>query len=173
MSTVPFKAPLLFPCIKEWWAYVIVTPEDNKIIVLSKGNSKGLTDSMPIGGQWVPISTLGDTALWKYAQKIPKKKRASDIIKRATPIFKPLCTARVWDPKYVPSVIISLNQNDIDAIKLSNPTNKPYIANIKPWKLNTAVVVTVNREKLVNIGHGDGDTRWKGWDWNLFIYSVI
>jgi hypothetical protein len=21
----PYKAPLLFPCIKEWWAYVTVT----------------------------------------------------------------------------------------------------------------------------------------------------
>lgn len=31
----------------------------------------------------------------------------------ATPIFKPLCTAKVWLPKYVPSDIISLNQKDI------------------------------------------------------------
>jgi hypothetical protein len=42
-----------------------------------------------------------------------KKKKASETINSATPMFKPLCTAKVWLPKYVPSEITSLNQNDI------------------------------------------------------------
>jgi hypothetical protein len=46
----PYKAPLLFPCIKEWCAYVTVTPEDNNITVLSNGNSNGLIGSIPRGG---------------------------------------------------------------------------------------------------------------------------
>jgi len=40
VKTNPYKAPALFPCIKEWWAYVTVTPLDNNITVLSKGNSR-------------------------------------------------------------------------------------------------------------------------------------
>ena len=34
----------------------------------------------------------------------------------ATPMFNPLCTARVWLPKYVPSETTSLHQKDIDKI---------------------------------------------------------
>jgi hypothetical protein len=52
-----------------------------------------------------------------------KKNKASDTINKPTPRFNPLCTARVWLPKYVPSAIISLNHNDIDninAIRLKN-----------------------------------------------------
>lgn len=67
--------------------------------VLSKGNSKGLTASIPAGGQWAPISIVGDKALWKKAQNIAKKNNASDTINRATPMFKPFWTASVWLPK--------------------------------------------------------------------------
>ena len=42
--------------------------------MLSKGNSKGLTASIPAGGQWAPSSTVGDSALWKKVQKMAKKK---------------------------------------------------------------------------------------------------
>ena len=93
MYTSPYKAPLLFPCINEWWEYVTVKPEDNNITVLSKGSSKGLTASIPDGGQCAPISMVGDNALWKKVQKMAKKNKASDTMNNPTPIFKPLCTA--------------------------------------------------------------------------------
>ena len=32
---------------------------------------------------------------------------------------------------------------------------------------NTVVVVKTNKLKLVYKGHGDGDTKWKGWSWKL------
>lgn len=99
VNNIPYKVPLLLPCIIEWCAYVTVTPDDNNITVLSAGNSKGLIASIPIGGQCAPISTVGDKELWKYAQNMAKKKRASDTINSATPIFKPLCTANVWLPR--------------------------------------------------------------------------
>ena len=92
------------------------TTDDNNITVLSKGNSKGLIASIPIGGHWAPNSTVGDNALWKNAQNIAKKNNASDTINKATPIFNPLCTANVWFPKYVPSLITSRHQNDIEEI---------------------------------------------------------
>jgi hypothetical protein len=82
--------------------------------VLSKGNSKGFIASIPIGGHWAPNSTVGDKALWKKAQKIAKKNNASDIINIATPIFNPFCTANVWLPKYVPSLITSRHQKAIE-----------------------------------------------------------
>lgn len=95
MAIKPYKAPLLFPCINEWWLYVIVTPLDNSSTVLSRGNSKGSTASIPIGGHCAPSSTVGDKALWKKAQKIAKKNNASDAINKAIPIFNPFCTANV------------------------------------------------------------------------------
>jgi hypothetical protein len=63
VTIVPYKAPFLLPCINEWCAYVIVTPEDNNIIVFNKGNSKGFTACIPNGGHCAPNSTLGDIAL--------------------------------------------------------------------------------------------------------------
>ena len=98
VTAVPYKAPFLLPCIKEWWAYVIVTPEDNNNIVFNNGNSKGLTACIPNGGHCAPNSTLGDIALWKNAQNIAKKKKTSDIINKPTPKFNPFCTALVWLP---------------------------------------------------------------------------
>lgn len=145
----PYKAPLLFPCIKEWWAYVTVTPEDNSITVLSKGNSKGLTASIPLGGQWAPISIVGDNALWKKAQKIAKKNKASDTINKATPIFKPLCTASVWLPRYVASEITSRNQKDIEETKEKKAKYKKYCALLNPCIVKTPVVVRVKRETHV------------------------
>ena len=33
VNIAPYNAPFLFPCIKEWWEYVIVTPDANNITV--------------------------------------------------------------------------------------------------------------------------------------------
>lgn len=40
---------------------------------------------MPIGGHTQPISGVGDSLLWKNAQKKPKKKRISERINRTIP----------------------------------------------------------------------------------------
>ena len=88
--------------------------------VLSNGNSKGFTGSIPIGGHWAPNSTVGVNALWKNAQKIATKNKPSDTINSITPRSNPFCTANVWFPKYVPSAIISLNQKAIDATNVIN-----------------------------------------------------
>jgi ABC-type cobalt transport system substrate-binding protein len=49
------------------------------------------------------------------------KNKASDTINKITPKFNPFCTANVWSPKKVPSLIISLNQKDIDTITKNIP----------------------------------------------------
>ena len=84
--------------------------------MFNKGNSKGLIASIPIGGHWAPNSIVGDNALWKNAQNIAKKNKASDVINNIIPIFIPFCTANVWWPKYVASLITSRHQYDIDKI---------------------------------------------------------
>lgn len=169
VKTKPYKAPLRFPCINEWCAYVTVTPDDNKIIVFNKGNSKGFIDCIPIGGQFAPNSIVGDKALWKNAQKIAKKNKASDTIKSATPIFKPLCTAKVWLPRYVPSDITSLNHKLIEYITLIKDNNTiASFWNIR-WNVNAALKVVFNNATLVFKGQGLGDTKWKGWDWNSLL----
>jgi len=173
VATSPYKEPPLFPCIKEWWANVTVTPDDNKITVLSNGNSKGLIASIPIGGHWAPNSTVGDKALWKNAQNIAKKNNASDTINKATPIFKPLWTANVWLPKYVPSLITSRHQNDIERISNTKADIKKYSALIKPCIVNTPLVVKVNNAVEVYIGQGDGETKWKGWAWKWLLVKLV
>ncbi len=115
---------LLLIHIKPLFFFLVLkndAPLDNNITVLSKGNSKGLTGSIPIGGHWAPNSTVGVKALWKNAQNIAIKNKASDTINNITPKFNPFCTAKVWSPKKVPSDITSLNQKDIDATTKNNP----------------------------------------------------
>lgn len=67
--------------------------------------TKGFTGSIPAGGHWAPNSIVGVSALWKNAQKIAKKNKASETINKSTPKFSPFCTARVWFPKKVDLLI--------------------------------------------------------------------
>jgi len=105
---------------------------------------------------------VGDRALWKKAQNIAKKNNASDIINKATPMFKPLCTAKVWLPKYVPSLITSRHHRDIEEISVTRAKDKNISALLKPCIADTKLVVNVNNEIQVYNGQGDGDTKWKG-----------
>ena len=78
---------------------------------------------------------------------------------KATPMFRPLCTAKVWFPKYVPSDIISLNQNDIEKIRDSKANISIIFTKGKPCIVRTAEQVRVKREIEVNTGHGEGETK--------------
>jgi hypothetical protein len=51
---------------------------------------------------------------------------------KPTPMFNPLCTAKVWLPIYVPSAIMSLNHNDIDSTKDVILRNKLFSAKANP-----------------------------------------
>jgi hypothetical protein len=64
---------------------------------------------------------------------------------------------------YVPSAIISRNQNDIDNTKHRKLKAKIYSALANTWKDNTADVVRLNKLIDVYKGHGEGETKWKGW----------
>ena len=88
-------------------------------------------------------------------------------------MFKPLWTANVWFPKYVPSDIISLNHKDIDNIRLSIAINNKITPWLKPCMVETAEVVVLQSAILVSIGQGDGETKWKGWDGKLLLIRFI
>ena len=38
---------------------------------------------------------------------------------------------------------------------------------------NAAFTVKVNNDILVYKGHGEGDTKWKGWSWKLLLVKVV
>jgi hypothetical protein len=79
-----------------------------------------------------------------------------------TPKFNPFCTANVWLPKYVPSDIISRNQNDIDATTIKRAKKNTLYALLKLCIDNAPLNVKVNKLRLVYNGQGEGDTKWKG-----------
>jgi hypothetical protein len=173
VKKTPYIDPALFPCIIEWWPYVTVKPEESNKIEFNRGNSKGFTVSIPKGGHLTPTSIGGPAALWKKLQNMLKKKSASLTINKATPELRPLCTAKVWLPMYVPSDIISLNQNDIDNVTNKKANSKTIFTDGNPCIVKTPEQVRVKRDKQVNTGQGEGETKWKGWAWKLLLIKCV
>ena len=91
----------------EWWAQVTVTPDERRMIVFNKGTCKGLNGWTPVGGQVIPSSNVGDSLLWKNAQKNEKKNRTSEVINKIIPHRSPFSTMFVCSPWRVPSRLIS------------------------------------------------------------------
>ena len=151
----------------------MLIPEDSNIIVFNSGSSKGSIASTPVGGQSLPTSTVGDRALWKYVQNIARKNNASDIMNKATPMFIPFWTAKVWSPKYELSVVISLNQNVIVVVNSTKDDKRKKLILTKLCTIRTPVSVKLNKDILENRGQGEGKTKWKGWAWKLLLSIVI
>jgi len=53
----------------------------------------GLNGVIERGGHVCPISILGDTLLWKNAQKNEEKNSTSDVMNRIIPVFSPFITS--------------------------------------------------------------------------------
>jgi len=81
-----------------WCAHVTVTPDASRIAVFSSGTCRGLNGWIPVGGQVDPISIVGDSLLWKNAQKNDTKKRISETINRIMPHRRPFVTIFVCIP---------------------------------------------------------------------------
>ena len=77
---------------KEWWAQVMDTPEETKIIVLRRGTLIGLNLIIDRGGHIWPSSMLGLNEKWKKDQKKDKKNIISDVINKIIPNFNPFIT---------------------------------------------------------------------------------
>jgi hypothetical protein len=94
------------------WQAVMVTPDDNKIIVFHSGKPQGSKAKIPWGGHEQPIPTDGAKVLWKNAQKKLKKNIISEAINKAIPNLIPSWTLKVWWPSKVDSVMMSANQRN-------------------------------------------------------------
>jgi hypothetical protein len=74
------------------------TPDETRMMVFRRGMHMGLNGVIDRGGQVCPISMLGDTLLWKNAQKNEEKNRTSEVINRIIPVFSPFITSFEWFP---------------------------------------------------------------------------
>lgn len=148
-----------------WWAHVTVAPEVNSIIVFSKGTSQGLNACIASGGHIEPISTEGAKLALKNAQKNAKKNITSETINKIIPYLIPVCTALVWCPSKVASLITSLHQIIIDKITSTKPNSITKLPPCTEWKYITDPFIRVNAAKEVTKGHGLGFTRWKKCLW--------
>ncbi len=85
-------------------------------------------------------------------------------------IFNLLFNKTIWNLYFfLPSDIISRNQNDIDNTKVKKANVRKYSELLNPWKDKTPEVVRVNKLILVYNGQGEGETKWKGWAWKLLL----
>jgi len=143
---------------KQWWDHVTVNPDDSRITVFNNGTLKGLMVLIPIGGQEQPISTEGESLLWKNAQKKVKKKQISLIINKIIPSFSPIWVRRVCFPMYVASRITSRHHWNID-YNILNLSNRSKVRLLKwnklisPSAINIALIAEV-------IGQGLNSTTW-------------
>lgn len=104
-----------------WCAHVTVTPEASRMAVFSSGTSRGLRGLIPVGGHCPPSSGVGTRLEWKNAQKKPRKKNASDVMKRIIPYRKPFWTVGVWCPWNVPSRTMSRHHWSITRLMDKRP----------------------------------------------------
>lgn len=51
---------------------------------------------IPLGGQFIPSSGVGESLLWKNPQKNEMKKNTSDVINMIIPQRSPIVTINVW-----------------------------------------------------------------------------
>ena len=159
VTTNPTIVSFRFPLIIALCDHVTVAPDVNRIAVFNNGTSNAFNVVTPIGGQILPISTVGTNALWKNAQKNDIKKHTSVNMNNNIPIFNPFCTTDVCNPKYVPSRITSLHHTAITNITKINDTtnnNSPYTY---LWKYITPPAVIPNAPIDPTNGHGLGSTK--------------
>lgn len=149
-----------FSSITAMWAQVIEHPLERRIIVFSKGTSKGLIGVIPAGGHIFPSSKVGWRDEWKKAQKNAKKKNTSDLINRSIPSRIPFSTFSVCFPWNVASRVTSRHHWIIVNKIKPNPM---YIKLLSYLCIHAANPVTKNNEPTAPVkGQGLKSTMWKG-----------
>jgi len=98
VNSNPWVDWVWFDSIIAWCDQVTVAPDARRIAVFNSGIWNGLNGVIPVGGQQFPISTVGESLLWKNAQKNEKKNKTSDTIKRIIPQRNPIATTLVCKP---------------------------------------------------------------------------
>lgn len=156
-----WRACVWLDSIRAWWDHVTVAPEARRIAVFNRGIEKGLKDWIPAGGQQLPSSTVGDSLLWKKAQKKEKKNNTSDVINKIIPHWSPIITFDVWSPWYVPSRVTSRHH----WIIVSSVAISPKIRRSILYWWNHFTRPVVNIIALIDPVKGQGliSTRWYVW----------
>lgn len=139
----------------------MVIPDVNKITVFNRGIFIGLKDLIEWGGQLPPISILGESDIWKNAQKNDKKKKISEIINNNIPIFINFDTNLVWYPWKVLSRVISRHHCIKHRRVINNPSINKFMEN--SWNHLIAPVRKIINLIEVNKGQGLTVTKWYGW----------
>ena len=116
---------------------------------------------IPKGGHNLPTSILGDSLLWKKAQKNLRKKKTSETINKAIPQRKPSSVIEVCKPCTAPSREISRHHWIITSIRVTAPNINNTIES--RWNHETIPVVRYKPPRDPNIGQGDSSTIWYGW----------
>jgi hypothetical protein len=150
-----------FFSIKLWWAHVTVTPDDSKIAVFKRGTWNGLNVIIFNGGQFFPISIVGDRLLWKKAQKNLRKKKISEMINKIIPHRRPIETEFVCNPWKVPSREMSRHHWYIVIKVIKFPKINKSIEYW--WNHFVKPAVSVNAPIAPVNGQGLKSTKWKGW----------
>ena len=65
---------------------------------------------------------------------------------------------------------MSLNHKHIEYVTANKAKKKNIYIFLNMCKLNAPVIVNAPIHILVNIGQGEGDTKWKGWPTDLYIF---
>lgn len=98
MKNSPWVAWVALFSSRLWCAHVTVTPEASRMAVFRRGTCRGLNGWIPVGGHVDPNSIVGDSLLWKKAQKNDAKNRISDTMNKIIPHRSPFVTIFVCSP---------------------------------------------------------------------------
>jgi len=144
--------------IKAWCDHVTLMPEESRIKVFNKGTWETLKGIIPEGGQKKPISKVGESLLWKKAQKKEKKNNTSEVINKIIPQRRPLITCKVWSPWKVLSRVTSRHHWKVVSVMISIPNIIRFVVLI----INHLVipVTKINAAKEAEIGQGLWSTKW-------------
>ena len=113
---------------------------------------------IPKGGQRLPTSTVGESLLWKNAQKNLRKKKISETINNAIPQRNPSSVIEVCKPWIAPSREISRHHCVITRPNSISPIKNKYIE--FKWNHLTIPVVKYRPPIEPNNGQGDSSTIW-------------
>lgn len=151
-----------------------MSPEDSRINVFNRGIWRGLNGMIPLGGQFIPNSTVGDSLEWKNPQKNEMKKNTSDVINRIIPHRSPIVTINVCIPCRVLSRTMSRHHWYMISLIDNSPIIRRFTENAWNHLINPIIVdIALNAPR---IGHGLTSTRWNGWflciDIKLLLLSI-
>ena len=138
----------------------IVTPEASRITVFINGTCLGLNGWIPVGGQVDISSIVGDSLVWKNAQKSDTKNETSETMNRIIPHRNPFVTIFVCNRWYVPSRVTSRHH----WITVNTVIIAPIPSNLSSYWWNhliNPIKVSIALIGLVSI-HGLLPTMWNG-----------